>query len=644
MHASRHGAPVSGTSPGLSHPRPRAIRKRSLLPGAVAVAGLIHGIAAVASIRADDLVVSPAAFDAAFAAIAESAGRTNESARLHSLFDLQWRYSMTENPETATYNGFPGQNHRWTDLSEDAVERRRAESRRPWRVLETIRREALPPDDQLSYDLFRRTVEQELAGLRFPTEWLPLTQLNGVQQDLPQTLAMMPRGTARDFENLVARLRSSPVLIRQTVALLRKGIARGLVMPRIPLRDVPQQVLNLVPEDPRRSALFQPFAESPTFMARADHLALQGVALGILTNDVYPACRELHQCLVNEYLPACRDTIACSALPDGTAWYTHNVRVRTTTDLTPAQIHEIGLREVRRLRGEMDRVIDQAGFKGSFQEFLTFLRTDPSFFYSRGTELLAGYRDITKRADLELPKLFGRLPRTPYGVLPVPTYAEKSQTGAYYQPGSMTAGRPGIYFANTYALQSRPKWEMEALSLHEAVPGHHLQIALAQELDRVPEFRRHAETTAFVEGWALYSESLGPAMGFYQDPYSRFGQLTYEMWRAIRLVVDTGMHSLGWSRQKAIEFFMENAGKAEHEILVEVDRYIVWPGQALAYKIGELKIKELRATAERELGPRFEIRRFHDELLGQGALPLDVLEPRMLRWIESERARPAATP
>ncbi|MDH4020005.1 MAG: DUF885 domain-containing protein, partial [Xanthomonadales bacterium] len=291
-----------------------------------------------------------------------------------------------------------------------------------------------------------------------------------------------------------------------------------------------------------------------------------------------------------------------------------------------------------RIRGEMEVVIASSGFEGSFEEFLVFLRTDPQFYHETKEGLLSEYRDIAKRADPELMKLFGKLPRTPYGVIPVPSYAEKSQTTAYYQPGSVEAGRPGNFFANTYALDTRPRWEMEALTLHEAVPGHHLQIALQQELEDVPWFRRVGGYTAFIEGWGLYSESLGVEMGFYQDPYSKFGQLTYEMWRAIRLVVDTGMHHLGWSRQQAIDYFMQNAGKQEHDVIVEIDRYIVWPGQALAYKIGELKIKELRAYATDELGEVFDIREFHDEVLGRGALPLSVLDANIKNWVKTKKA------
>jgi uncharacterized protein (DUF885 family) len=325
-------------------------------------------------------------------------------------------------------------------------------------------------------------------------------------------------------------------------------------------------------------------------------------------------------------------------LPNGEAWYAYNVRQRTTTDLTPEQIHQIGLDEVKRIRGEMEAIIEAVEFEGNFSEFLVFLRTDPQFYHTTKEGLLREYRDIAKRADPELMKVFGKLPRTPYGVIAVPSYAEKSQTTAYYQRGSIEAGRPGYFYANTYALDTRPRWEMEALTLHEAMPGHHLQLALQDELENMPWFRRVGGYTGFVEGWGLYSESLGEEMGFYKDPYSKFGQLTYEMWRAIRLVVDTGMHHLGWSRQQAIDFFKENAGKQEHDIIVEIDRYIVWPGQALAYKIGELKIKELRAWSTAELGDQFDIRAFHDTVLGNGAVPLDVLEANVKHWVRVVKA------
>lgn len=570
--------------------------------------------------------------------MAASKGKTNEAVRLRQLFDLEWRYEMLESPEAATYNGFSGQNARWSDLSKATRDRQRAELDRPIKVLASIDRAALGTDDQLYHDLFQRQLAQAKEGLRFPDELLPVNQMGGVQQAVAQTLSIMPAGKPADFADMIARLEGSGKLVDQTLELLREGLARGITPPRITLRDVPQQVLNNLPADPQDSAVFRPFRELPTVIPATEQVALRGRALAAITNVFYPKFRELHRFLAEEYVPKSRESIAATALPDGEAWYAFRARRSTTTALTPREIHAIGQAEVKRIRAEMGKVIAQVGFKGSFAEFLQFLRTDRQFYFERGTELLAGYRDVSKRVDLQLPKLFGRLPRLPYGVLPIPSYAEKSQTTAYYQPGAASYGRPGVFYANTYALETRPKYEMEALTLHEAVPGHHLQIALAQELEGVPEFQKHAETTAFVEGWALYSERLGEEMGFFTDPYAKFGQLTYEMWRAIRLVLDTGMHSLGWSRAQAIEFFKANAAKTEHDIVVEVDRYIVWPGQALSYKLGELKIRDLRALAERELGERFDVRRFHDELLGKGALPLDVLEPRMKAWIGREKS------
>ena len=427
-----------------------------------------------------------------------------------------------------------------------------------------------------------------------------------------------------------------PKYVDESIALLSAGMNKGVTPPAITLRDVPQQIRGQLVDDASKSPLLKGFLDIPATVDPLQADSLRKRAEQVYREQVVPAYEKLLEFTENQYLPGARQTIAARDLPDGEAWYQNNVALMTTTDLTPQQIHDIGLREVKRIRGEMDAVIESTGFAGSFEDFLYFLRTDPQFYHTTAEGLMREYRDIAKRADPELTRLFGILPRTPYGVIEVRDYAAKSTTTAYYQPGSLKAGRPGYYFANTYALDTRPRWEMEALSLHEAVPGHHLQIAIQQELEGLPWFRQTPSYTAFVEGWGLYSESLGEEMGFYKDPYSRFGQLTYEMWRAIRLVVDTGMHYLGWSRQQAIDFFKENAGKSEHDIVVEVDRYIVWPGQALAYKIGELKIKELRAYAEEQLGDQFDIRAFHDEVLGRGAIPLSVLDANIKSWVRDQ--------
>ena len=575
------------------------------------------------------------AFEQACAKLAARRGQDAE--RLHQLFKLEWEYTMHESPEFATEVGYPGQNDRWSDQSLEAIERRKRELHAPMKVIQAIDRAKLNATDQLNYDLFKKNHEDATEGTRFKGEYLQITQLSGIHQGSAEALENAPHATVKDYEDMIARLKGLPRVIDQTIVLLQKGLETGITPPRITLRDVPQQVKNQMEQDPDTNALLKPFKEFPVEIPEAQRARLRQEAAAALKEKVVPAFGRLHEFLETKYLPGARESIAMSDLPDGKAWYAFNVRTVTTTSLTPQRIHELGLSEVKRIRQEMDRTIEQSGFKGSFADFCKFLRTDPQFYYQDAPSLVRGYRDIAKRADPELARLFGKLPRLPYGVKPVPAFAEKSQTTAYYQPGAPQAGRPGWFNANTYALDTRPKWEMEALTLHEAVPGHHLQIALAQEMEDAPEFRKHGGYTAFVEGWGLYSESLGTEMGFYKDPYLKFGQLTYEIWRAIRLVVDTGMHSMGWSRQQAIDYFMANSSKNEHDVIVEVDRYIVWPGQALAYKIGELKFKELRAYATKELGEKFDVRQFHDQVLGNGALPMDTVEKRIREWVGHER-------
>jgi uncharacterized protein (DUF885 family) len=544
---------------------------------------------------------------------------------------------MRENPEFATEVGCRGFNDRWTDNSTNAIERRKRELQAPLRVIQSIRRAQLGPADQLNYDLFRHNLEDAIAGRRFKGEYLAVSQLSGVQQDAAETLETAPHATVQDYEDILARLGSLPQVIDQTIVLLQRGLQSGVTAPRITLRDVPDQVKAQMVEDPDKNPLLKAFKEFPAEIPGHERVRLRAQAAAAVRERDIPAFGKLHEFLVTQYLPGARQTIALSDLPEGKAWYDFNVRTVTTTSLSAEQIHQLGLSEVRRIRGDMDKVIAETGFKGSFDQFLRYLRTEPRFFYTNKEDLLCGYRCIAKRIDPELIRLFGKLPRLPYGVLPVPAYSERSQTTAYYQPGSVQAGRPGYFYANTYALNTRPRWEMEALTAHEAVPGHHLQISLAQEMENVPEFRKYSGYTAFVEGWGLYAESLGGEMGLYEDPYTKFGQLTYEMWRAIRLVVDTGIHSMGWSRQQAIDYFLANSGKTEHDVTVEVDRYIVWPGQALAYKIGELKFKELRAYATKELAGTFDIRAFHDQVLANGALPLDVLDARIRDWVQAQK-------
>jgi uncharacterized protein (DUF885 family) len=561
----------------------------------------------------------------------------SDSARLGELFRVNWEYLMTEYPEFATYVGYPGQNARWTDNSLEAIERRKRELQEPLSVVKAIRRDRLSSADRLNYDLFRRGLDEQIEGTRFKDEYFAVTQLGGVQQDVGRLLAQMPTTSVQDYENMLARLNGVPALVEQTITLLGKGLETGITPPRVTLRDVPDQIRGITPDDPLASPLLRQFAEFPASVPANERDRPTRAARDAYTQRIAPAYRKLYDYFVGTYLPKTRESIGMRALPDGAAWYANRVRQFTTTSLSPDQIHALGLREVKRIRALMDSVIASTGFKGSFADFARFLRTDPQFFYSDSASLVRAYRDIAKRADPGLIKLFGRLPRLPYGVTTIPSFMAKSQTTAYYEGGSLEAGRPGYFFVNTYDLKSRPKWEMEALSLHEAVPGHHLQIALAQELEGLPEFRRYGGYTAFVEGWGLYSEGLGPELGMYQDPYSKFGQLTYEMWRAVRLVIDTGIHALGWTREQALQFFKDNAPKAEQDITVEVDRYIAWPGQALAYKIGQLKFRELRDSAVAALGPRFDIRAFHDEVLRNGGLPMDLLEQDVREWIGKQR-------
>ena len=564
---------------------------------------------------------------------------------LRAQLDEDWRYWMTQYPELATAYGYPGQNMRWTDYSQPAIGARADYLKKSLDRLKEIDRAQLSAEQQVNYDLYRDLLDTAVKGLEFHNDAIPIksviphnllmpvNQLEGIQQDIPRAFAMMPAETREDYENIVLRLERVPALVDQTIAMMEQGLASKMTPPKITFRDVPDQVKAQIFEDPIKSPMLEAFTKIPAAFSDADRIRLKDRAVAAYKQAVRPALEKFHDFLAARYLSQCREATDAASLPNGAAQYLYNVKWHTTSDKTPQEIHEIGLREVKRIRSEMDKVMAAAGFKGNYEEFKKFLRANPQFYFTDAASLLAAYRDIAKRADPELARFFGHLPQTPYGVKPVPDAIAPSQTTAYYDPGSLAAGRAGFMFANTYKLESRPKWEMEALTMHEAVPGHHLQISIAQELQDLPDFRKNSSYTAFVEGWGLYSESLGEEMGFYKDPYSKFGRLTYEMWRAIRLVVDTGLHSMGWTRDQAIDFFREYAAKTDQDIVVEVDRYIVWPGQALGYKMGQLKIRELRTQAEQQLGPRFDIRQFHDVVLGHGAVPLDVLERQVMDWI-----------
>lgn len=560
----------------------------------------------------------------------------NASAQLDALEREYWEWQLREFPELSTWTGDNRYNDRFTDLSLEAIERRKADERRMLERTRAIDRSRLAGQDQLSHALLLWELELAVQGHQFPPVML-LTQLAGPHLSFPQLVSVTRFQTADDYHNYMRRLSLFPRYLEQAKGLLRYGIQVGWVQPNVPLQGVVGQIDGQLVQDVEQSALYAPLREIPVAVPEAERERFRSAARACITDSIFPALATFREFVTGTYLPAGNRPIAACSLPDGEAYYAHCVREYTTTGLTAGEIHNTGLNEVARIKAAMDAAIQESGFNGSMEEFTAFLRSDARFYFTRAEDLVTAYRDIAKRADAELPKLFAELPRTPYGVRAFPDYEAPSQTTAQYYPGASDGSRPGHFLVNTHRLDMRPRYEMEALTLHEAVPGHHLQIARAQELRHLPDFRRNGSYTAYVEGWALYAERLGSVMGFYADPYSKFGQLTYEMWRACRLVVDTGLHQFGWSRQQAIEYLQEHTAKTGQDIAVEVDRYIVWPGQALSYKIGELKIKELRARAEQELQSRFDLRKFHNALLDNGPLPLDLLEKQMDEWIEIEK-------
>ena len=570
--------------------------------------------------------------------IGSGAAQGQQSANaLKRLFASDWEFRHRERPEVATWQGDHRYDQKLTDLSPAAIERRKAHDRDMLARLGGIPRAGLSKQDALSYDLFKREKEIAIEGQQFPTELLALDQLDGPQLMMSQLAEVMPYTTKKEYDNYLARLAAYPTFMAQVMDLLRRGMAEGWTQPAVPLRGVPAQITGQLVDTVELSPYYAPFKAMPATITSEEQASLRAAARAAILDGVQPVLARFREFVTDSYLPAGRSSPAISSVPDGADYYRFAIKRETTTDLTADQIHQLGLSEVARIRKLMDSVITASAFKGSFPEWLKFLRTDPRFYETTADGLVRRYRDLAKRIDPELPRLFAELPRAPYGVRAFPAFEAPSQTTARYYAGAADGSRAGYFMVNTYRLDARPLYELEALTLHEAVPGHHLQISRAQELTALPDFRRNGEYTAYVEGWALYAESLGEELGFYRDPYSKFGQLTYEMWRACRLVVDTGIHSKGWSREQAIKYMGDNTAKSEQDVTVEVDRYIAWPAQALAYKLGELKIKELRARAERELGPKFDVRRFHNAVLDNGPLPLEVLEREMIAWIAAEK-------
>ncbi|HTI51618.1 MAG TPA: DUF885 family protein, partial [Planctomycetaceae bacterium] len=566
---------------------------------------------------------------------ADGAKRESATDRLHALFDAEWEFGLRDDPVSASHLGDRRYNDRWTDVSLAAAARRQTHRQGVLRQLATIDPAALSAADRLGYRLFRRQYETDVEDYPFLGHLLPVTQRDGIQ-DAGSLADSLTFASLKDYRDWLARLESFPAYMEQTIELMREGIRRRVLQPKVVMQRVPAQIKRQIVDRPEESLFFKPFQSFPDEVPSPQRAELVREAKRAITEKIVPAYREFAEFFDNEYLPACYDKVGAWQLPRGEELYAFRARMFTTTSLTPREIHEIGLREVARIRAEMEQIVAQVGFQGTFRQFLEHLRTSPEFYYKNPRDLLLGYQALSKQIDPQLPRLFRRLPRIPYGVEPIPDHMAPDTTTAYYRPPSADGSRAGTFFVNLYRPEVRPKYEMEALTLHEAVPGHHLQIALATELQGLPTFRRFTSFTAYVEGWGLYAESLGSELGCYKDPYSKFGQLTYEMWRAVRLVVDTGMHAFQWERQRAIDFFKENTAKTELDIINETDRYISWPGQALAYKIGELKIRELRQKAAAALGERFDVRVFHDVVLQQGAVPLDVLEETVDAWIAEQ--------
>lgn len=558
------------------------------------------------------------------------------------LQDDYWAWTLRENPVLATRVGVRDYDRQIRDPSLAAEDRREAERRSFLARLEAIPEDRLSDDDQVNRAILRRLLRIAIEANDFPQRTMLFTTYYGWHQEFAGLPDDLPFRTGEDHRNYLARLARYPAFNDEALRITAQAIEGGHVIPCSALGGYEKTIAGVIAPDPEQSRFFKPFlAPKPADLTDAEWEGLKDEARRLITGTLNPAYEKHLNFYVDRYRPACSPSDGVSAQPRGAAYYAFRIREETTTELTAEQIHALGLAEVARIRGEMEEVAKRAGF-ASREAFIAELRTNQEHFADTSEELLASAALTAKRIEGQLPRYFGRLPRLPFGLQPIPAETAEGTTTAYYGPGSPEAGIAGTYYVNTSKLDQRPLWELPALTLHEAVPGHHLQIALQQELE-IPDWRRHgAFFTAFVEGWALYSELLGIPMGLYDTPAKEMGRLSYEMWRACRLVVDTGIHAKGWTKAQAIAFMTDNTALSPHNIEAEVNRYISWPGQALSYKIGELKIRELRDRAEKALGPRFDLRHFHDAVLGGGSLPLDVLEARIDRWIADEKARPQA--
>jgi uncharacterized protein (DUF885 family) len=561
-------------------------------------------------------------------------------AQLHDIFDREWQVRLEENPLTATSVGVHDYDDRLPSVDPEDLERRDGQWRAFLAELDGVDRAALPESERIDLDIFRTQLEDRVAGYRFGAYQIPFNADSGFYSGFARLGFNMPFDSTEAYENYLARLAAWPRYVDQHIGNMRIGLERGMTQPKVVLTGIDDVIAAQIVDDPESSVFYRPFAEFPVSVPPSEHERLRAAAREVISQSIVPGYRKLRDFMVDEYIPSARYTLGASELPDGRDYYRQNIRHFTTLDLTPEEIHQTGLDEVARIRAEMEAIVAEVGFHGTFAEFLEFLRTDPRFYPKTPEELLKDAAYIAKTMDGKLPALFKTLPRLPYTVEPVPDdIAPKYTSGRYVGPPEGST-QPGRYWVNTYALDTRPLYNLEALTLHEAVPGHHLQGALSSEQGELPNFRRYSYLSAFGEGWGLYSEWLGLEAGFYKDPYSNFGRLTYEMWRACRLVVDTGVHAMGWTRQQMMDYMAANTALSLHEITTETDRYISWPAQALSYKIGQLKLLELRRKAEKELGPKFDVRLFHDAVLVNGSIPLDVLERQIDHFITEQKATP----
>jgi uncharacterized protein (DUF885 family) len=575
---------------------------------------------------------------AAFALVSASTpafAQSRAEARLDQLISAYEQFDRRADPLTAGGEGDREALRRLPDVSVEARAAQRAELVRLQGELERVDASRLPAEAALNRAYLLRVIGERIEGVDFDDDRMPISNGDGFFTLADYLAYTTPIQSPDDAEAWLARLEALPLFYQQNIANARRGVASRFTQPRI---VVDRALATARAQEATMTAtLLTPLAQMPASIPAAQQESYRARARAIAEQRVLPEHRTFIRFLESEYLPAARPQIGVSSVPGGRDYYRFLARAYTTTELTPEEIHAIGQQEVARIRAAMEREIQASGFRGDFRAFQRFLRTDRRFYAASAEDLIEKASEVAKRADDQLPRLFGRLPRLPYGVRVIPAESAEGSTTAYYSQGSPALGMAGAYWVNTTHLDQRPLYELPALTLHEAVPGHHLQIALAQELTELPYFRRNANVTAFIEGWGLYAESLGEEMGMYRTPYERFGRLSYEMWRACRLVADTGIHWMGWDIDQARRCFAENTALAPHNIQTELERYIATPGQALAYKIGELRLRALRAEATQALGERFDVRAFHDEVLGAGPLPLDVLETRVRAWVSRQR-------